>query len=90
MKKKSYKEKRKKKKLVQKFGNLLLPNSCCEGEIVLQDLEVYCNRKACWKCNELEILYCNRLGGWQSYCNTIVTEAGCWLGRQCHDTKLVS
>ena len=57
------KKKTKKKNLVQKFGNLLLPNSYCEGEIVLQDLEVFCNRKACWKCNELERLYCNRLGG---------------------------
>ena len=27
-----------KKKSVQKFGNLLLPNVYCEGEIVLQDL----------------------------------------------------
>ena len=26
--------------------------------------------------------------GWQPYCNTIVTEADCWLGRQCHDTKI--
>ena len=25
---------------------------------------------------------------WQPYCNTIVTEADCWLGRQCHDTKI--
>ena len=56
-------ENNEKKKLVQKFGNLLLHNSYCEGEIVLQDLEVYSNRKACWKGNELERLYCNRLGG---------------------------
>ena len=26
--------------------------------------------------------------GWQPYCNTIVTKADCWLGRQCHDTKI--
>ena len=26
--------------------------------------------------------------GWQPYCNTIVTEADCWLGRQCHATKI--
>ena len=26
------------KKMVQKFGNLLLPNLYCEGGIVLQDL----------------------------------------------------
>ena len=63
MKKKFIRKNEKKKNLVQKFGNLLLPNSYCEGEIVLQDLEVYCNRKACWKGNELERLYCNRLGG---------------------------